>query len=83
MKIYDNELKKVREATEEEIKQFNENNVVSVQSKINELKEELATYYYIGNEIAMGIATREDYAEEIAYTETLRAKIRELENQLI
>lgn len=83
MKIYDNELKKVREATAKEIKQFNENNVVSVQSKINELKEELATYDYIGVKIAMGVATKEDYAEEIAYTETLRAKIRELENQLI
>lgn len=82
MKIYDSKLKKVREATQEEITQFNENNVVNVQTKINELREELATYYYIGNEIAMGIATREDYAKEIAYTEELMTKIRKLESEL-
>ncbi len=45
------------------------------------LKDELATYDYIGVKIAMGVATKEDYAEEINYTETLRQKIRELESE--
>lgn len=43
------------------------------------LKNELAEYDYIGTKIAMGVATVEEYAEKIAYTETLRRKIRELE----
>lgn len=29
--------------------------------------------------IAMGVATREEYAEQIAHTEMLRARLRELE----
>ena len=52
------------------------------QSKIVEieaLKQELSTYDYIGVKIAMGVATKEEYAKEIAYTEELREKIRELE----
>ena len=28
----------------------------------------------------MGVATKKEYAEQIAYTETLREQIRELEN---
>ena len=46
--------------------------------EIAKLKDELATYDYIGTKIAMGVATKEDYAEQIAYTETLREKIRQL-----
>ena len=46
------------------------------------LKQELATYDYIGIKISMGVATKEEYADKIAYTETLREKIRELENEL-
>lgn len=44
------------------------------------LKKELSTYDYIGVKIAMGVADKSEYAEQIAYTETLRKKIRELEN---
>lgn len=49
------------------------------QAEIQALKQELATYDYIGVKIAMGVATTDDYKEQIAYTEKLRAKIRELE----
>lgn len=51
------------------------------EEEINKLKNELSTYDYIGTKIAMGVATKEDYADEIAYTETLRKKIRELEEK--
>jgi len=49
------------------------------QDEIERLIAELKDYDYIGTKIAMGVATKEDYAEEIAYTETLRQRIRELE----
>lgn len=52
------------------------------QSKIVEieaLKQELSTYDYIGVKIAMGVATKEEYSNEIKYTEELRQKIRNLE----
>lgn len=45
-------------------------------------KNELAAYDYIGTKIAMGVATREEYAEEIAHTETLRQRIRALESEV-
>ena len=50
------------------------------EERINALKRELETYDYIGVKIAMGVATKEEYAEQIAYTETIREQIRELEN---
>ena len=49
------------------------------QAEIQALKQELASYDYIGVKIAMGVATVEEYQEQIAYTEKLRAKIRALE----
>ena len=49
------------------------------QAEIQALKQELASYDYIGVKIAMGVATADDYKDKIAYTEKLRAKIRELE----
>lgn len=49
------------------------------QAEIQMLKQELANYDYIGVKIAMGVATTDDYKEQIAYTEELRAKIRALE----
>ena len=52
----------------------------STAHQINSLKEELLKYDYIGVKIAMGVATKKEYAEQIAYTETLREQIRELEN---
>lgn len=51
-------------------------------NELDRLKEELGTYDYIGVKIAMGVATVEEYAEQIAYTETLREKIRGLEGEL-
>ena len=50
------------------------------QAEIQMLKQELANYDYIGVKIAMGVATIEEYQEQIAYTEELRAKIRALES---
>lgn len=51
------------------------------QAEIQALKQELANYDYIGVKIAMGVATINDYKEQIAYTEELRAKVRELEGK--
>lgn len=50
--------------------------------ELQDLKQELATYDYIGVKIAMGVATKEEYAEKIAYTEQLREQIRVLENEI-
>lgn len=50
--------------------------------EISSIISELASYDYIGVKIAMGVATREEYADKIAYTETLRARVNELEAQL-
>ena len=63
--------------TEEQINEY-----LNKQSKVVEIesyKEELKKYDYIGVKIAMGVATKEEYEKEIAYTEELREKIRELE----
>ena len=49
------------------------------EQQISLLKEELLQYDYIGVKIAMGVATKEEYAEQIAYTETIREQIRQLE----
>ena len=57
-------------------------NRIKNQFEIEKLKRELATYDYIGVKISMGVSTREEYADKIAYTETLREKIRELESKL-
>ena len=54
----------------------------AIEEQIATLKQELATYDYIGVKISMGVSTKEEYADKIAYTETLREKIRELENKL-
>ena len=53
-----------------------------VDEQIFALKEELKSYYYISDEITMGIATREEYAEEIERAKELKKKIRELEETL-
>lgn len=66
--------------TEEQINEY-----LNQQSKVVEVesyKEELKKYDYIGVKIAMGVATKEEYEKEIAYTEELREKIRELEKGL-
>ena len=59
---------------------IDERNKRLTEQQINSLKEELLKYDYIGVKIAMGVATQEEYAEQIAYTETIREQIRELEN---
>ena len=63
--------------TEEELREQ------KIESEISALKQELSTFDYIGVKIAMGISTKEEYAEQIAYTEILRQKIRDLESQLV
>lgn len=74
-----------REMTQEEIdalKKEQEDYLSSSEFKIQEiqaLKNELSTFDYIGVKIAMGVATREEYAEQIACTERLREQIRKLE----
>ena len=52
------------------------------EEQINALKRELEKYDYIGVKIAMGVATKEEYADEIAYTEELRKQIRQLESEI-
>ena len=74
-----------RELTQKEIDVLNkekETYLKSLEYKIQEiqaLKNELSTFDYIGVKIAMGVATKEEYAEEIARTEQLREQIRKLE----
>ena len=52
------------------------------EDKIDALKKELEKYDYIGVKIAMGVATKEEYADEIAHTEELREQIRQLEGEI-
>ena len=52
------------------------------EEQINALKRELEKYDYIGVKIAMGVATKEEYADEIAHTEELREQIRQLESEI-
>lgn len=47
--------------------------------KLESLYLEIKSYDYIGTKIATGVATIEDYAEQIAHMEELRTQIRELE----
>ena len=68
------------EMTTEEIAELQV--TVSPEVQIQVLKEELARYDYIGTKIAMGVATREEYAAEIAHTEVLRQQIRVLESEV-
>lgn len=55
---------------------------MGIQVQIDEKKQELQTYDYIGVKIAMGVATKEEYANQIAYTEQLRREINELESEV-
>lgn len=48
-------------------------------AEIEEIKKELAKYDYIGNKIATGCATIEEYAPQIAHCQELRKRINELE----
>lgn len=64
------------ELTNEELERM------GIQAQINEKKQELQSYDYIGVKIAMGVATKEEYADKIAYTEQLRREINELESEV-
>ena len=68
------------EMTEAEIAELQV--AVSPEVQIEQLKAELAQYDYIGVKLAMGVATKEEYAEEIAHTELLRQQIRVLESEV-
>lgn len=68
------------EMTEAEIAELQV--AVSPEVQIEQLKAELARYDYIGVKLAMGVATREEYAAEIAHTEVLRQRIRVLESEV-
>ena len=50
--------------------------------KLESLYLEIKSYDYIGTKIATGVATIEDYAEQIAHMEELRTQIRELEAKI-
>lgn len=50
--------------------------------KLESLYLEIKSYDYIGIKIATGVATIEDYAEQIAHMEELRTQIRELEEKI-
>ena len=79
MKVWEDGL--IREATEQELREI-QNNPLPDNEEAEALKEELRRYDYIGVKIAMGVATKEDYAVEIAHTETLRRRINELEGEM-
>lgn len=68
------------EMTEAEIAELQV--AVSSEVQIEQLKVELARYDYIGVKLAMGVATHEEYAAEIAHTEVLRQRIRALESEV-
>lgn len=53
-----------------------------IRRQVDSLYMEIKSYDYIGVKIATGVSTIEEYAEEIAYVETLREKIRELSAKL-
>lgn len=48
----------------------------------NDIRAQLSAHDYIAVKIAMGVATREDYAKEIALTEELRKKLRDTEAKI-
>ena len=52
------------------------------EARMNALKKELSEYDYIGVKIAQGVSTKEEYADKIAYCESLRQQIREFEKEL-
>lgn len=79
MRICENGI--YRDMTPEEALAYKETMKPSPEEEIDALKAELAGYDYIGVKIAMGVATKKEYGSQIAYTEQLRQKIRELEDR--
>ena len=80
MKINENGI--TREMTQEEIERYKELDEINIDTEIDLLKQELTKYDYIGVKIAMGVATREEYSQEIEHTEEIRRRIRELEKKI-
>ncbi len=80
MKINENGI--IREMTQEEIERYKELDEINIDTEIDLLKQELEKYDYIGVKIAMGVATKEEYSEEIEHTEEIRRRIRELEKKI-
>lgn len=64
------------ELTEQELEVLDD---AGIEVQINQRKCILQEYDYIGIKIAMGVATTEEYADEIAYTQQLRAEINDLQ----
>ena len=64
------------ELTEQELEALDD---AGVEVQINQRKDRLKEYDYIGIKIAMGVATVDEYADEIAYTQQLRAEINDLQ----
>lgn len=54
----------------------------AILQKLEGLYLEIQSYDYIGVKIATGVATIEEYAEQIARMEELRTQIRELEAKI-
>ncbi len=53
-----------------------------IESEIRGLQQLMATHDYIGTKIAMGRATREEYAEQIAQSEEWAQRVDELRKEL-
>jgi hypothetical protein len=53
-----------------------------INTQLSYAKDEIIKYDYIGIKIATGVATIQDYVEEIAYMQSIRQVIRELEEEL-
>lgn len=62
---------------EEVNKQLNEQYTI-----ILNCESELSSMDYIGTKIAMGVATKEDYTEQIAQTEVRRQQIRDAKAEI-
>lgn len=52
------------------------------QARVNALRQLLASYDYIGTKIAMGRATEEEYAKEIAESNDWAAELNRLEAEI-
>lgn len=56
--------------------------IAGIQTQIDEKKTALNSYNYIGTEIAMGIATTDEYAKEIEEYRAIKEELVALEMQL-
>ena len=56
--------------------------IAGIQTQIDEKKTALNSYNYIGTEIAMGIASKDEYAKEIEEYRAIKEELVALEMQL-